>query len=198
MDVEYHIHEIIETAVKFMRHSKRRQLTTSDVSNALKILNIEPLYGYDNTQPLNYKETMVGAGGQTLYYIDEHEIEFEKLINQQLPKVPRQVNFTAHWLAIEGVQPMVPQNPLPSEIKSLPAAVRGATTSMLGNDILSLGSKNENGESNDSTKHESELLSNGGSSSHTNNSNSNKNQLKRYGNQTFDKTCLVERIEIIF
>ena len=84
---------------------------------------------------------MVGAGGQTLYYIDEHEIEFEKLINQQLPKVPRQVNFTAHWLAIEGVQPMVPQNPLPSEIKSLPAAVRGATTSMLGNDILSLGSK---------------------------------------------------------
>ena len=36
MDVEYHIHEIIETAVKFMRYSKRRQLTTSDVSNALK------------------------------------------------------------------------------------------------------------------------------------------------------------------
>lgn len=179
MDVEYHIHEIIETAVKFMRHSKRRQLTTSDVSNALKILNIEPLYGYDNTQPLNYKETMVGAGGQTLYYIDEHEIEFEKLINQQLPKVPRQVNFTAHWLAIEGVQPMVPQNPLPSEIKSLPAAVRGATTSMLGNDILSLGSKNENGESNDSTKHESELLSNGGSSSHTNNSNSNKKSTEK-------------------
>ncbi|RCK64499.1 Transcription initiation factor TFIID subunit 6 [Candida viswanathii] len=146
MDVEYHIHEIIETAVKFMRHSKRRQLTTSDISYALKILNIEPLYGYDNSQPLNYKETMVGAGGQTLYYIDDNEIEFEKLINQELPKVPRQVNFTAHWLAVEGVQPMVPQNPLPSEIKNLPAVVRGATSSMLGNDILSLGNKSEDAE----------------------------------------------------
>lgn len=50
---------------------------------------------------------------------------------------------------------------------------------MLGNDILSLGSKNENGESNDSTKHESELLSNGGSSSHTNNSNSNKKSTEK-------------------
>lgn len=147
MDVEYHIHEIIETAVKFMRHSKRRQLTSNDISYALKILNIEPLYGYDNSQPLNYKETMVGAGGQTLYYIDDNEIEFEKLINQELPKVPRQVNFTAHWLAVEGVQPMVPQNPLPSEIKNLPAVVRGATSSILGNDILSLGNKNDDSES---------------------------------------------------
>lgn len=138
MDVEYRIHEILETAIKFMRHSKRKLLMTSDINHALKLLNVEPLYGYDNSQPLNFKETMVGAGGQTLYYIDDHEIEFEKLINQELPKVPRQTTFTAHWLAIEGVQPMVPQNPLPAEIKALPPIIRGATSSILGNDILSL------------------------------------------------------------
>lgn len=137
MDVEYRIHEILETAIKFMRHSKRKLLMTSDVNHALKILNIEPLYGYDNSQPLAFKEALVGAGGQTLYYIDDHEIEFEKLINQELPAVPRQTTFTAHWLAIEGVQPMIPQNPLPSEIKSLPPIVRGATSSILGNDIFS-------------------------------------------------------------
>lgn len=168
MDVEYHIHEIIETAVKFMRHSKRRQLTTTDISYALKILNIEPLYGYDNSQPLNYKETMVGAGGQTLYYIDDNEIEFEKLINQELPKVPRQVNFTAHWLAVEGVQPMVPQNPLPSEIKNLPAVVRGATSTMLGNDILSLGNNNKNDDS-DSTSNGNKKSGSGNGSSTTGN-----------------------------
>lgn len=136
MDVEYRIHEILETAIKFMRHSKRKTLTTEDISHALKVFNIEPLYGYDNSQPLNFKETMVGALGQTLYYIDDNEIEFEKLINQELPKVPRQATFTAHWLAIEGVQPMISQNPLPSEIKNLPPVLRGATTSILGNDIL--------------------------------------------------------------
>ncbi|KAK6459683.1 TATA-binding protein-associated factor [Scheffersomyces xylosifermentans] len=147
MDVEYRIHEILETAIKFMRHSKRKLLMTTDVNNALKVLNIEPLYGYDNSQPLVFKEALVGAGGQTLYYIDDNEIEFEKLINQELPKVPRQTTFTAHWLAIEGVQPMVPQNPLPAEIKSLPPIIRGATSSMLGNDILNLGQSGDNKDS---------------------------------------------------
>lgn len=147
MDVEYRIHEILETAIKFMRHSKRKLLMTDDISHALKVLNIEPLYGYDNSQPLTFKEALVGAGGQTLYYIDDHEIEFEKLINQELPKVPRQTTFTAHWLAIEGVQPMIPQNPLPSDIKSLPPIIRGATSSILGNDILSATNANDNKDS---------------------------------------------------
>lgn len=136
MDVEYRIHEILETAIKFMRHSKRKMLTTGDINHALKVLNIEPLYGYDQSQPLVFKEALFGASGQTLYYIDDNEVEFEKLINQELPKVPRQTNFTAHWLAIEGVQPMIPQNPLASEIKNLPAIVRGATSSVLNNDLL--------------------------------------------------------------
>lgn len=139
MDVEYRIHEILETAIKFMRHSKRRMLTTGDINNALTVLNIEPLYGYDQSQPLVFKEALFGAGGQTLYYIDDNEVEFEKLINQELPKVPRQTTFTAHWLAIEGVQPMIPQNPLASEIKNLPAIVRGATSSVLSNDLLNSG-----------------------------------------------------------
>lgn len=143
MDVEYRIHEILETAIKFMRRSKRKLLTTSDISHALKVLNIEPLYGYDNSQALSFKEALVGAG-QTLYYLDDHEIELEKLINQDLPKVPRQSTFTAHWLAIEGAQPMIPQNPSPADIKNLPPAMRGATSSILGNDILNMTTGNDN------------------------------------------------------
>ncbi|EGV66184.1 histone H4-like TAF Taf6, SAGA complex subunit [Yamadazyma tenuis] len=143
MDVEYRIHEILETAIKFMRRSKRKLLTTGDINHSLKVLNIEPLYGYDNSQPLQFKEALVAAGGQTLYYIDDQEIELEKLINQELPKVPRQTTFTAHWLAIEGVQPIIPQNPSPAEIKSLPPAIRGATSSILGNDILNAAGNTE-------------------------------------------------------
>lgn len=138
MDVEYRIHEILETANKFMRRSKRKLLTTNDINHALKVLNIEPLYGYDVLQPPVFKEALFGLGGQTLYYLDENEFEFEKLINQELPKVPRQATFTAHWLAIEGVQPTIPQNPLPSEIKSLPPISRGAILSILSNDLLSI------------------------------------------------------------
>lgn len=145
MDVEYRIHEILETAIKFMRHSKRKLLTTSDISHALRVLNIEPLYGYDTSQPPVFKEALFGAAGQTLYYLDEAEFEFEKLINQELPRVPRQATFTAHWLAIEGVQPTVPQNPSATEIKSLPPISRGAISSLLSNDLLSSAADAPNG-----------------------------------------------------
>ncbi|KAM9917113.1 hypothetical protein OXX59_009557 [Metschnikowia pulcherrima] len=146
MDVEYRIHEILECANKFMRHSKRKLLTTGDINHALKVLNIEPLLGYDTTHPPVFKEALFGAGGQTLYYLDETEVEFEKLINMELPKVPRQSTYTAHWLAIEGVQPTIPQNPLASEIKQLPPIARGAISSVLSSDLLHLsgGDSTEN------------------------------------------------------
>lgn len=128
MDIEYRIHEVVEQALKFMRHSKRSTLTTQDVSEALKVLNVEPLYGYQTTRLLRYREAMVGPG-QTLYYLDDDDdVDFEKIINQPLPKVPRQVSFTAHWLAIEGVQPAIPQNPHLSEIKNIPSQLRGSQT----------------------------------------------------------------------
>ncbi|OUM53039.1 hypothetical protein BVG19_g2283 [[Candida] boidinii] len=141
MDVEYRIHEILEQALKFMRHGKRKTLTVQEINRAMKILNLEPLYGYDVSKPLIFKEAVVGAG-QTLYYIDDDDIDLEKLVNQPLPKVPRFTSFTAHWLAIEGIQPTIPQNPLPREIKELPASQRGSMSNMLSlnNDDLSITS----------------------------------------------------------
>ncbi|ODV95255.1 hypothetical protein PACTADRAFT_23540, partial [Pachysolen tannophilus NRRL Y-2460] len=125
MDVEYRIHEILEQAIKFMRHSKRKTLTTQDIDRSLKALNLEPLYGYDATRPLVFKEAIVGAGSN-LYYIDDDVVPFEKLINQPLPKIPRHCTFTAHWLSIEGIQPSIPQNPLVSDIKQISPFLRGS------------------------------------------------------------------------
>lgn len=139
MDVEYRIHEIIEQALKFMRHGKRRTLTTQDIDRAMNVLNLEPLYGYDTSKPLVYKEAMIGPG-QTLYYIDDDEVDFETLVNQPLPKVPRYTTCTAHWLAVEGVQPTIPQNPNLSDIKLLPISQRGSLENMLSlnNDEIEL------------------------------------------------------------
>ncbi|KNC33218.1 hypothetical protein FF38_10042, partial [Lucilia cuprina] len=136
MDVEYRLHEVIEQARKFMRHSKRRTLSTKDISAALKVLNVEPLYGYDGNSTTRFRETVVG-NGQSVYYIDEEEeVDLEKLISESIPKVPREPTYTAHWLAIEGVQPAIPQNPHIGEIRSIEPAVRGSqvtySTSKLG------------------------------------------------------------------
>lgn len=157
MDVEYRIHEILEQAVKFMRHSKRRTLSTTDIDKALRVLNVEPLYGYDVSRPLNFKEALVG-NGQTLYYIDDEEIDFEKLINQPLPKVPRTTTFTSHWLAIEGVQPSIPQNPLESEIRQILPAYRGAIANVLTENSVSSGASISN--SSNSTNNTSSTINN--------------------------------------
>ena len=130
MDVEYRILEIIEQAVKFKRHSKRDALTTDDISKALRVLNVEPLYGYHDGSAIDKDVTFSrvnAAGGQTVYYLDDEEVDFDKLINEPLPQVPRLPTFSTHWLAVEGVQPAIIQNPNLNDIRiSQPPIVRGA------------------------------------------------------------------------
>lgn len=141
-DVEYRIGQVIVEALRFMRAAKRTTMTVQDISLALKVLDVEPLYGYESTRPLRYGEASLGPG-QPLFYIEDEEVDFEKLINAPLPKVPRDMMFTgkdftsfyyadkqdrveerftnqiylhtAHWLAVEGVQPSIPQNPIIAE-----------------------------------------------------------------------------------
>ncbi|BFZ54557.1 histone H4-like TAF Taf6, SAGA complex subunit [Savitreella phatthalungensis] len=113
-DVEYRLHAIILEAQKFMRHSKRTTMRTADIDHALRVLNVEPLYGFAANNPVQWHEAPLAPGQPPLYYVEDEEIEFEKIINAPLPKVPRDVSYTAHWLAIEGVQPAIPQNPTPA------------------------------------------------------------------------------------
>ncbi|KAJ2998108.1 hypothetical protein HDV02_004785 [Globomyces sp. JEL0801] len=131
-DTEYRLREIIhvralmlnslQESVKYMRHSNRRKLNPSDLNSALSVKNTQPLYGY--THPIQFKQALVG--NQPLYYLEDAEIDLEELVNRPLPPVPLEVTFTgtitivyliplAHWLAIEGVQPRIVQNPTSSE-----------------------------------------------------------------------------------
>ncbi|KAI0017154.1 DUF1546-domain-containing protein [Xylariomycetidae sp. FL0641] len=116
-DVEYRLGQVLIEANRFMRLARRTTMTVQDIALALRVLDVEPLYGYDSTRGLRYGEASLGPG-QPLFYIEDEEVDFEKVINGPLPKVPRDTSFTAHWVAIEGVQPTIPQNPTTAESRS--------------------------------------------------------------------------------
>lgn len=117
-DVEYRLWDIIEESLKFMRHARRTKLKVDDLDHALKVRNLEPLWGFSSTasavasQP--FKKTVTPTG--TVYHLDEQEIDLSKVIKTEIPSVPRDISFTAHWLAIEGVQPLIKENPTPQEL----------------------------------------------------------------------------------
>ena len=92
-DVEYRIYQVLEEALRFMRQSRRNTLTTQDVAHSLRTLDLEPLYGYESTRPLRFGEASLGPG-HSLFYVEDDEVDFEKLINAPLPKVPREMSFT--------------------------------------------------------------------------------------------------------
>ncbi|XP_047060661.1 transcription initiation factor TFIID subunit 6-like isoform X2 [Lolium rigidum] len=107
-DVEYRLREIMQEAIKSMRHAKRTVLTADDVDSALTLRNVEPVYGFASGDPLRFKRAV---GHKDLFYIDDREVDFKEIIEAPLPKAPLDTAVVAHWLAIEGVQPAIPENP---------------------------------------------------------------------------------------
>ncbi|KAL3502746.1 hypothetical protein ACH5RR_037195 [Cinchona calisaya] len=106
-DVEYRLREIMQEAIKCMRHSKRNLLTTEDVDSALRLRNVEPIYGFASADPLQFRRAL---GHKDLFYIDDKDVDFKDVIEAPLPKAPLESSVLCHWLAIEGVQPAIPEN----------------------------------------------------------------------------------------
>lgn len=69
------------------------------------------MYGYGSREPIEFKKAPSGTS-ENLYFTDEKELSLEDIVSQtKLPPLPLQPTYTVHWLAVEGVQPDIPQNP---------------------------------------------------------------------------------------
>ena len=114
---EYQLKHVIEEAQKYSRAGKRARLSPEDVNLALRQLSLPPIYG------------VVSKGDKTVDKINElakvansHtdleaaavlpsiSISLDTLCEMELPPVPLEPAITAHWLAVDGIMPTIPQN----------------------------------------------------------------------------------------
>ncbi|GLI67285.1 hypothetical protein VaNZ11_011470 [Volvox africanus] len=130
-DVEYRLREIIQDALKFARHCKRTKLTTQDINNAMRLRNLEPLYGFlGNNDPAKFVRA---TGHPDVYFVRDAMVPLEQITYAPLPKAPNHTTVMPHWLFIDGVQPQTEENaaverpPPPAKRPRLAAAgtVRG-------------------------------------------------------------------------
>ena len=128
-DVEYRLREVIQDACKFMRQSKRTELSTEDVNSSLIMRRCEPLYGFPaGAGPIPFQEV---PGHPELYIPVNKEIDLKDILAAKLPRPPIAVNVVPHWLAVEGVQPLIPENPTPLATDDRTPGLRSAADAKL-------------------------------------------------------------------
>lgn len=97
-------------------------MTTSDIDQALRVLNIEPLYGHSPHNPSTFRRatpaypagggsTGTSAASAPVFFVEDEEIEFDRVLREDKISLPKPTRWAAHWLAVEGVQPLIPENP---------------------------------------------------------------------------------------
>lgn len=99
-DVSYRLREAAQNGAQYMKHAKRKKMTTDDFNKSLKVCDVQPIHGYRSPENLPFRQTKDGE----LFFVEDTETNFANVaFNNYVPKNPGETSIKAHWLAVEGV-----------------------------------------------------------------------------------------------
>ncbi|XP_050548256.1 transcription initiation factor TFIID subunit 6-like [Daktulosphaira vitifoliae] len=87
----YRLKLVLQESKKFMMHSNRCKLLPTDIDNALKVLGIEPIYGFHSKEHVPFR--YASGGGRELHFIDDKDIDLIEFVNAPLAKLPLDISL---------------------------------------------------------------------------------------------------------
>ena len=108
--VEIQIKRIIQQAAKIQKRGKGHNLTVEDINLALSLNGLEEIYGLN--PPSDAVVAVGGAGTSSSTSSNTGIINLLEFAKQPIPRCPLIPELSLHWLAVEGCQPLIPENPL--------------------------------------------------------------------------------------
>ena len=113
--VEMQLRKIVQQGYKFTRRGKSSKLTVEDVNQALELYKLEPIYGLAGDQRRALSTSLSSSSSSGVGGVgalgDNGVVSLVQLARAPLPKLPLLPELSLHWLAVEGVQPLIPENP---------------------------------------------------------------------------------------
>lgn len=133
-DVTFRLREVADVCSRFLRHSRKRKLTTDIVNKAFKVKNIEPVIGHKKSRIL---------GCDSFEYLPEGEIFVESereinLVSESLqasqPIEESQITVSASWISLQGVplNGSTDEGKVNPSLSSLPAVLVQYYTAVTG------------------------------------------------------------------
>eukprot|EP00904_Undaria_pinnatifida_P008885 jgi/Undpi1/5126/HiC_scaffold_19.g08478.m1 len=109
---EYHLLDVVNDADNFRARGKRSRLTVDDINASLELRGAESSLVFSGGMA-TLRDDGSSEAARTVLGADS-KVDLRKVANASLPVCPIEPGFDMHWLAVDGQQPLLPQNPIPS------------------------------------------------------------------------------------